>query len=646
MKTIYLAIMFTALVSSHLVWAEEDRDDQTRQGEEQSKPVFKVMVTAPPVLQTNEINRYSNRVSSIGESQIRDLNAHDLSTALRRLPGLVNSRYNLIGSYGGADGGAVFVRGHGSGRPGAEITTLTGGIPRFVGVWTHPLLDHMSVDATESISVYRSAQPVLLGNMAFAAVDLSPRRRQQPGFGGRFTSSLGQHNTMLQRLQAGFNRAGADGTLLAAYRSSDGHRPNSDGAVLNLYGTLGYELSSSWSVSGLVNYSDGWANDPGISGQAQLPRTERFGTESRFYLATLQHRGQRTRSELKLYYDDGSIDWRQWDRALSAPYDTLTWYDNYGLRLRHTAELWDGGELVVGYDHDIYGGEFCQRRDGRCGEMIGLSFRNSAPYFMVSHSFGSGTKLIPSFGLRYNSSRYFGNDLGWQTGLTLDLDQTQVYANYAHAFNLPGVYAAANYQQWGRGDQWRSLRPERMDHYEVGLVRNLNRWLQLDLSLFDDRVQDGLRFVAPPPPPPSFANIGNYRARGLEWTIRAEPLLNLGLFAGGAYSVSRPQNVPNLPTWSWTGGATYNPAPRWRLSADAQWLDRRYVLNPRYAQAQAEVESFFLLNSRLGYQVTQSERRPVEIFLAGENLTNQRYEFRPGYPMPLRLWALGLDLGF
>jgi outer membrane cobalamin receptor len=645
MKTICLAIMFTALVSSPLVWAEEDRDDQT-QGEEQSKPVFKIEVTAPPVLQANEVNRYSNRVSTVGEAQIRDLNAHDLSTALRRLPGLVNTRYNLIGSYGGADGGAVFVRGHGSGRPGAEITTLTGGIPRFVGIWTHPLLDHMNVDATEEISVYRSAQPVLLGNMAFAAVDMSPRRRQQPGFGGRFTSSLGQHNTMLQRLQAGFNHAGADATFLAAYRSSEGHRPNSDGAVLNLYGTLGYELNSSWSLSGLVNYSDGWANDPGRLGVQPLPRTERFGTESRFYLGTVQHKGQRSRSEFKIYYDDGSIDWRQWDRALSAPFDSLTWYDNYGVRLRHTAELWDGGEVVVGYDHDIYGGEFCLRRDGECAQSVDLSFRNSAPYFMVSHAFGGATKLTPSFGLRYNSSRYFGNEVGWQTGLTLEMDQTKLYANYAHAFNLPGVYAAAHYQQWGRGDQWRNLRAESIDHYEVGVVRNVTRRLQVDLSLFDDRVRDGLRFVPPPPPPPSFANIGNYRARGLELTVRAEPFLNLALFAGGAYSAARPNNVPNLPKWSWTGGATYNPAPRWRLSADAQWLDRRFVLNPRFTEVQDDVDSFFLLNSRVGYRLTVSERRPIEIFLAGENLANQRYEFRPGYPMPLRIWALGLDFGF
>jgi iron complex outermembrane receptor protein len=82
-------------------------------------------------------------------------------SALRRVPGLTISRYNPIGSYGGGDGGAVFVRGQGSGRPGAEITMMVDGIPKFVGVWTHPLLDLLSVDLVHQVDVLqgRPARP-------------------------------------------------------------------------------------------------------------------------------------------------------------------------------------------------------------------------------------------------------------------------------------------------------------------------------------------------------------------------------------------------------------------------------------------------------------------------------------------------------
>ena len=121
------------------------------------------------------------------------------------MPGLTISRYNPIGSYGGGDGGAVFVRGQGSGRPGAEIATSVDGIPKLVGVWTHPLLDLLSVDLVQQVDVYKGAQPVLLGNMAFASVDLVPRRRQAEGLGGRATLAYGSFDTSaVTLLQEGF----------------------------------------------------------------------------------------------------------------------------------------------------------------------------------------------------------------------------------------------------------------------------------------------------------------------------------------------------------------------------------------------------------------------------------------------------------
>ncbi len=46
-------------------------------------------------------------VTTVSEQQIDDLYAQDLTSALRRVPGVVISRYNPIGAFGGGDGGAV-----------------------------------------------------------------------------------------------------------------------------------------------------------------------------------------------------------------------------------------------------------------------------------------------------------------------------------------------------------------------------------------------------------------------------------------------------------------------------------------------------------------------------------------------------------
>ena len=126
-----------------------------------------ITVEDSPIVEGSKIDVSGSLVTSISEQQIEDMYAQDLTSALRRVPGVVMSRYNPVGAFGGGDGGAFFIRGHGSGRPGGEIEFLTDGIPRFVGIWSHPLIDVANLDSTHRIDVYRSAQPVLLGNMAF-----------------------------------------------------------------------------------------------------------------------------------------------------------------------------------------------------------------------------------------------------------------------------------------------------------------------------------------------------------------------------------------------------------------------------------------------------------------------------------------------
>ncbi len=52
-----------------------------------------VTVTAPPIVEGNGVDRYGSVVGTVSERQIDDLHAQDLTSALRRLPGVVISRY-------------------------------------------------------------------------------------------------------------------------------------------------------------------------------------------------------------------------------------------------------------------------------------------------------------------------------------------------------------------------------------------------------------------------------------------------------------------------------------------------------------------------------------------------------------------------
>ena len=162
------------------VFSEEPKEEITLE---------EVRVVATPIIEGNWVSDYANRITTVSDRQIEDLNALDFPSALRRVPGVTISRYNLVGSYGGAQGGAIFIRGMGSERPGAEISMLIDGRPSFVGIWTHPLMDMLSVNNLDHIDIYKGAQPVLFGNMAYGAVNLRTKRMTEEGFITRIRSA-------------------------------------------------------------------------------------------------------------------------------------------------------------------------------------------------------------------------------------------------------------------------------------------------------------------------------------------------------------------------------------------------------------------------------------------------------------------------
>lgn len=603
-----------------------------------------VTVTATPILEGIRVDALAGTIGTVGRAQIEDLNAQDIASALRRVPGMAISRYNPVGSYGGGDGGAVFVRGQGAGRPGAEVATMVDGVPKFVGVWTHPLLDLLSVDLVHQVDVYKGAQPVLLGNMAFATVDLVSRRRAMPGLGARVTAAYGSFDTSAFTLLQEGRKGRFDWLVSASHRQSDGHRENADGRTRAVFSRAGLALAPGWDLSLTVDLSDGRAHDPGAQGAAPTPVTPLFQSADGMGILTLTRRHGDKTGFVKLYYDDGSIDWLQWDAAKLEGFSTLTDWRNYGLKAQERFAVLGRGEVTVGFDVDAYGGTSREERPIGPKPLGEFRFRNTAGYAGYQHTFGDRVKVTPSAGVRYTDSRDFGGQWGGQAGVAVSGGFGQAHLRWAHAFNLPGVWAAAFYQGYGRGDEWRFLEPERMDHWELGYTRAFGARARVDLVLFRDDVDDALRFVAPPPPPPSFANTGSYRASGVEASVTLEPVAGISLMAGLTAMDTQPSETPYAPATTWVVGAVYARG-RLRVSLDAQRVGETWVGNLRYPAPLQAVDPFFVLNGRVGWRLGE-KARGAELYVAGENLTDSAYAFRPGYPMPGASVMGGVAWGF
>jgi outer membrane cobalamin receptor len=593
-----------------------------------------IEVIASPIIEGNEVTDYASQKTIVTDKQIEAINALDLPSALRWVPGVNISRYNLVGSYGGAQGGTIFIRGMGSERPGAEIQTLIDGKPIFQGVFTHPLMDLLSVDYAQRIEIYKSAQPVFLGNMSNGAVNIITKRRTTPGFESKSGVSYGSYDTFNSYLQHGGKIDRVDYYLVGSFKSSDGHRENADGQLQNYFGRFGYELSKEWDASFTAGYSDNWADDPGIEDSPALPVTPRFTTREQIYDLTVSNNYSWGNGYVKLYYDDGVVRWRQYDSSNSQVFYSNTDWITKGLKIEEKLHLWENGEIIAGYDYTRYGGEFKEIRPTGTKKLDDTFFYNSAPYLAVNHTFGKELKIIPSAGIRYNDSKYFGSDIGWQTGVVMRYRNTEFHAQYAKGFNLPGVYVVFNYTaNFNQGDKWKDLDPEKIKHYEVGVSHVFNNWLSSDVTFFWDYGQDRLVFQAPPP---RFENLENYHTRGFETTFTIKPVKDLDIFVGGTFLKSSPDDLPYAPETTLSAGLNYRPLERLQINMDSQYVSSRYVSNPRFPTANPDkVDSYSLLNAKVSYRITSKNSSfQSTVFLSGENLLDENYEYLKGYPAP------------
>lgn len=612
-------------------------------GETELQPIE---VIASPIIEGNEVTDYASQVTIVTDKQIEAINALDLPSALRWVPGVTISRYNVIGSYGGAQGGTIFIRGMGSERPGAEIQTLIDGKPIFQGVFTHPLMDLLSVDYAQRIEIYKGAQPVFFGNMSNGAVNIITKRKMTTGFESKIGVSYGSYDTFNSYLQHGGKIDRFDYYLVGSFKSSDGHRDDADGQLENYFGRIGYEISKEWDLSFTAGYSDNWADDPGAKHAPALPVTPRFITREQIYDLTLSNTYPWSNGYVKLYYDDGVVRWRQFDSSKRQVFYSNTDWITKGLKLEEKLHLWENGEIIVGYDYVRYGGEFKEKRPTGTKQLDDTFFYNSAPYLAVNHTFGTELKIIPSAGVRYNNSKYFGSDIGWQAGLVMRYRTTELHAQYASGFNLPGVYVVFNYTaNFNQGDKWKELDPEKIKHYEVGVSHAFNSWLSGDLTFFWDYGSDRLLFQAPPP---RFENLENYHTRGFETTFTMKPLDNLDMVLGGTFLESSPDDLPYAPEITLSAGVNYSPVERLHIILDSQYVDSRYVSNPRYPTANPDkVDSYTLLNGKISYRVTD-KHSPYQstVFVSGENLFDENYEYLKEYPAPGVTLMAGVTVTF
>lgn len=639
------ALLINLLLISQYTFAEEKTD------EKKVHQLGDIVVTTPAIIDENEVNRLSSQITHVTQEQISDLNAMDLTSALRRVPGVVISRHNLVGSFGGGEGGALFIRGNGSSRPGAEIQTLIDGIPKFVSVWTHPLMDVLNVDIVDTIDIYKGAQPVLFGNMAFGAVDIRTKRMKDEGLFTRINSSYGSNKTVASSIENGGKFGKFDYYILGGYRGSEGHRENADGELQDIFSHLGFDFTDQWRLDFTLIHTDNWADDPGPA-DGSAPSDGRFNNEDIFAVATLSNSYNRGTGYIKIYSDKGDIDWVNQEETQGL--DTLTDYHNFGIRARETLSPWKNGEILIGMDLDYIRGK-ARFLDPVAGDSAFPedTFRIASPYIALSHMFGNskGFYFIPSIGVRYLNHSEFKSETVPQAGVVLGYKETKIHTSYGKGINYPGIYTKIQDTLWMPGENlWKQLNAEILDHFEIGIEHKFNKYFIADLTWFYDDGEDRIVVSPPPPFPPVLTNIGEYKHQGVEGNITFIPVTGLSVFGGFTYLDTDPVDLPYSPEWTFSTGINYRFMENFQINIDTQYVDDQFVTSRARQEGTVnvdQVDSYFLVNGKISYDILiPNSDMDFQVYLAVENITDTDYEQKKGYPMPGLSGMVGFSVTF
>ncbi len=688
-----VCILLCFFVMSMPGWAEERQEGKG--SEEKEKPVTLEEITVfgtPYINPVTPINTpFGTQYNLVTEEQIKEQNAYDFQSTLRDVPGVMFQSKNLMGSQ---TSHSIYVRGRGASHPSSDIVIQYDGVPRFGALFGQVLGDGIAVSTIGGVEVYKSPQPSRFGS-GYAMINVLPKYLREEGREVIVDTSAGSHGTFSESLSGGVRQGPFDAYLSQSWASTDGHVDHSRAQQQNYYANMGYQINRIWNVRFLINHVESQTLapmpevTPTSTNGVSWPGAERYDTDTTFTTLTVAHQNEDVNGYLKAYWNDTDFDILQ-ELKNGQRYGSGTgglWsrqeITQNGIRAREDLALWTGGEIVAGVDMDwtalentqrTYSGEAAAGINGGKAERL-WDFPNTmilSPYVAVSQKIGTpeGFHVTPSAGFRYYRHNEFEDVSSPQAGLSAGYGNTDLHFNYARGVNYPSPVVLMNLVLEGSsvsdpGQYWKDLKPEVVDHYEVGLTHTWPETASLGATAFYDRGKDRFQAYMYGAIPTQFNDlIGRYEIRGLELTGTVTPLKNLELTAGatwmevearGSDGIER-DKMPYTPSFQFQAGLNWKFLERFRLFMDVQHLRNVYsatsmrtaTFNFSELTEANKLDNMTVANTRLSYRFDCETLRlkDSEAFLAVNNIFNTEYEYAKGYTMPGITVFAGVSLKF
>ena len=604
--------------------------------------ITEILVTASPITAYETVREDGGSVSVVGRKQIERQDARELSTALRSVPGVTISRFDPLGAYGGAEGGSIYIRGEGAGRPGSEVKIYSDGIPRESGIWAHPLLDIVPIDFADSISVSKGPQPQAYAG-TFGAVDIQSLRREKPGYETEINAGYGSYQTWLGSLMTGGKINWFDYYGGAYHKESQGYRAHSAANLDGQYLRLGGDLSDENHLAYILNRTDNWVLDPGRIDQP-TPVRDRFATETLTQGLRLDTHSDAVQGFALLYLDDGKIRWDK-DHLTSATNSPAgssdTDWDNFGFRSLYDVPI-DKFTMSAGLEAGSEGGESKNTTlSGKVPFQFEGHFKTVAPYLGARYAIPvKDVTVTPSVGSRYYISSEFDNEIAPCAALTATKGNVTAFLSQSRGVNYPGVYVIGT--SASTQDQ---LEAEVLDNTEGGIHWDFSHLAALQSSVFHMYGNNLLELT-----PNGLLNVGKKAVDGWETSLHITPWERLSFFAGLTLLHSEYDKTPRTPKVSTSAGISLKVLPHVKLDLDAEYVGNQYAYNGRSGtpapEDLEEIDGYLVANAKVTLDLTTWTKLQSELYVSIENLTDESYEFMPGYPMPGTSYFSGARLKF
>lgn len=632
-----------------------------------------VVVTSSPIIESNNVDGFSGFSTRVTDAQIKDLGALDLAAALRMTPGVQISRYNEVGSYSGDQGGNVYIRGLGASRPGSEIKTYLDGVPVYMGVWSHPLMDLLPMNGVKSVDIYKGPQNQVSGNN-FASINLQSKRAMQEGNEIEVNASLGSFSTKILQANLVGRKADVDYSLAAGQVESSGARSNADSQLSSAMGRVAQKIDGAWTIGASFLSVHNKVGDPGdnrfaVSNAPIGPYSfsngvARNNSATQLITAFAMHQHGDWKGEFKAYQNEGhnnlvnDANWGTFDSDFKMT----------GFRWKEEITPWKNGKLVGGLDQESISGSI---KGPHVGAPVGTpfafgtagsadvpTFRITSAFAGISHNIQTaGAWLVrPSFGARAYSSNIYASKVAPNAGVSFISDVATVYANYSEGLLYPGAetytLTRAIPMAFAANNGWNQLSPSETKHREIGFKWDASTSTHVDLSLFQDEISKRyvwtgfyMGAIANPASGTWSNNFPAYRVSGAEASVKHEINKQWTVFGSVTTLGASLSNLPYAPKTAVSAGVN-GWIHGYRVTLDAQHQSRMYSLTQdRGSFSPNEVDSLTVANARVSRPVAALGKKG-EVYLAVNNLSDAKYQYNAGYPMPGRNARVGMIASF